>query len=94
MPLFVARSVPVPNATTVGVENIGSAVWQRFWLAALRWSERNAVSNNFPSTRNPNEYSPLPLAGEGLGERVVDLATTLSPDPSPTSGRGENHGRS
>lgn len=27
-------------AVPVGVAKIGSAVWQRFWLAALRWSER------------------------------------------------------
>jgi len=27
-------------AAPIGVANIGSTVWQRFWLAALRWSER------------------------------------------------------
>jgi hypothetical protein len=36
---------------------------------------------------------PLPHVGEGSGEKVIaktiSLATTLSPGPSPASGRGE-----
>ena len=40
--------------------------------------------------------SPLPRAGEGGAkrrERALRLAGTLAPNPSPASGRGEEHTR-
>ncbi len=58
------------------------------------------LPNPLASCRSAPQSSPLPLGGEGLGERVDGVSgkampaeqapLSLSPDPSPASGRGEN----
>ena len=58
------------------------------------------LPNPLASCRSAPQNSPLPLGGEGLGERVDGVSgkampaeqapLSLSPDPSPASGRGEN----
>src|SRR6185312_7274129 len=73
-----------------GVSTVPRGNVRRPRRAAPSVARRSKFREVIPSLSQVAAFSPLPLAGEGPGERVGNRAETPGPlpNPSPTSGRG------
>ncbi|MFG0381156.1 urea carboxylase [Pseudomonas sp. zbq_18] len=94
MPVILGPDGPSLGGFVCPVTIIEADLWQLGQLKAgdkLRFVPVNIDTARALAKAQNQAYaalSPLPLAGEGLGERVSGLAQSPSPQPSPMNGRG------
>ncbi len=97
MPVILGPDGPSLGGFVCLVTIIEADLWQLGQLKAgdkVRFVPVDIATARELAQSNAREYaeltlvSPLPLAGEGPGERVLENAQSPSPQPSPINGRG------
>ena len=97
MPVILGPDGPSLGGFVCPVTIIEADLWQLGQLKAgdkVRFVAVDIATARELAQSNAREYaelalvSPLPLAGEGPGERVLENAQSPSPQPSPINGRG------